>query len=203
MSEVDERLLMPKALTARVIGISVQAFNNWGMQPHSRRGREALYYLPDVVAELVRRRAPGGGGEDGLVLDVERARLAKEQADKVAMENAVRRGELSDLNDISKTWGQALANFRSRMLASPSKLAPQANPDNPNIARDVIAAEHERILTELAACDVFAEPVERTTSVPGTADDHPTTAKADDQPVGGSVPAAKRRKQRRTGPVEH
>lgn len=198
---VDERLLMPKALTARVIGISVQAFSNWGLQPHTRKGREALYYLPEVVAELLRKRVPAA--EEGLVLDVERARLAKEQADKIAMENAVRRGELADLNVVSKTWGQALANFRARMLASPSKLAPTANPDNPNVARDVIAAEHERILTELAACDVFAEPDERTESVPGTANDYPSTTAADDQPVGGSVPAAKRRKQRRTGPVEH
>lgn len=197
----DERLYLPKHLIAKTIGISVQAFSNWGLTAEKRRGREALYFLPDVFTEFARRRAPHVDGE-ALDPNQERARKDKEAADKLAMENAVRRGELADLNQVAKVRALELANFRARLRAAPSKLAPRVNPENPNLAADLIAAEHDAILAELADAD-WTESFGGGEGVSGVALDPPAAAAADGEPVGGREPDAVGRKQRRTRKVEH
>lgn len=58
-------------------------------------------------------------------LDAERTRLAREQADKQALDNAVRRGELGELaawrSEIETLFGE----IRAQLLAIPTKEAPQ------------------------------------------------------------------------------
>ena len=111
-----------------------------------KAGREhRRYRLAAVVAHLM-----GAAGAGALNLDDERARLAKEQADRAAMDNEVRRGELLDQEQIGPALERAMVTFRQKLLSAGTKLAPLVNPDKPNAARDIINAEHERILTELA-----------------------------------------------------
>ncbi len=102
------------------------------------------YRLARVFAHLM------GVESDTLSLDEERARLAHEQADRAAMENEVRRGELLDQAQLAPDLERALVTFRQKLLSTGTKLGPLVNPDKPNAARDLIDAEHERILTELA-----------------------------------------------------
>ncbi len=63
---------------------------------------------------------------DGKVLDLqaERARLAKEQADKTAMENGRLRGELAPVGAARKLLESVGSTFKTRILSIPSKLAP-------------------------------------------------------------------------------
>jgi|SRR5882672_2113419 len=201
MSDFEPKLLLNKTLTARTLGISVQAFTNWGLKPHQRTAREALYYLPTVIEELLRRRVPDQDAE--LDLEQERARLASEQADKTALENAEHRGELADLDTIAEELGHMLASFRARLLAAPSKLAPLVNPENPNLARDIIAGEHERILAELAAYQPGTGSIEYAGDAAGDPAASATAAPANGKRVGGPAPPAQPRKQRGARSIPH
>lgn len=209
---IDRRLLFNKETTALLVGISTQAFSKWGLEPHERNGREALYYWPDVQAERDRRLTakvtgplhervteleellgevgadPERGDGDGrvLILDEERARLASEQADKVAMENAVTRGELVYASQMAQIMGKALTAFRARLLAAAVKLAPRVNPGNPNLARELIDAEHTAALAELADFDPGQWMGDGQTDGDGDLFDPPAAAEANGKPVGRS-----------------
>ena len=62
-----------------------------------------------------------------LDLQEERARLAKEQADAKEMENAVGRGELVYIEDVAKQFESQLVRIRTKVLAIPTKVSPEAN----------------------------------------------------------------------------
>lgn len=152
--------------------------------------------MAKVVNYLVDRSSP-----EDLDLDDERAGLAKEQKDRVAMENAVRRGELVDLNVVAEELGRAFTAFRQKMLAAPSKLAPNVNPDKPNVARDIIEGEVHRILDELVTHFEQAADRELLAAAGESGEDTTATAEAQDLGVGGSVPATEQRNVRRTRTV--
>jgi len=188
---VDERLLFNQQMTALLLGISTQAFSKWGLQPWERRGREALYYWPDVRDELVRRRAPEPPplyDEEFLDLNQERARLARAQREKTELENAEKRGELVHRTHMAAVMGRALTAFRARLLAASSKLAPRVNPGNPNLARDLIDRELNEALAELADFDPGPESgeelAEREGDGEGSAVDPSAAAPVNGQPVG-------------------
>ena len=63
-------------------------------------------------------------GNKVLDLQAERARLAKEQADKTAMENGRLRGELAPVGAARKLLESVGSTFKTRILSIPSKLAP-------------------------------------------------------------------------------
>jgi phage terminase Nu1 subunit (DNA packaging protein) len=77
------------------------------------------------IAHL-RSLASGGSGDPDADLDLskERARLAKEQADKQEMLNAVMRGELLERGAVDDAVIAAFARVRAKMLSVPSKCAP-------------------------------------------------------------------------------
>lgn len=179
---------------AALIGVTARTLRDWADAP---RNLDESYNGPELVQWLLAKRS----SKTGLDLEEERARLAKEQADKAALDNAVRRSELADLAAVAEVWGALLAAFRARMLATPSKLAPTVNPGNPNLARDAIEHELSAILAELADVDVRGLPIERPAETGGPADDPPATAEAEGQRVGRPRKAAKSRKQRRARTV--
>lgn len=84
------------------------------------------YDLAATVTNYVthlRGIASGRGGEEHtLNLTAERARLAREQADAVALKNATLRGELVPADDVLRTWSDVLRSVRAGVLAVPSRL---------------------------------------------------------------------------------
>ena len=206
-ADYDDRLLYNKRMTARLVGISVQALDHWDAQPVEHRGREALYYWPNVRDEFLRRRsdplrgeinelraelaeldAGDGPSEGDLDLDAERARLAAEQADKIAMENAEKRGELMHRDHVLTMMGKSLTAFRARVLAAAAKLAPRANPGNPNLAREHIDRELSAALAELANFDPGEELGDDARDGANDPLDPPAAAEADRKPVGRRKP---------------
>lgn len=184
-SDLDKRLLFNQTMTALLIGISTQAFSKWGVVPYVKRGREALYYWPDVLAERDRRYLPDPDEIEGpLSLDAERARLAAEQADKIAMENAIKRGEVAYLPDVAEQQARVFEAIRAKALNMPTKCAPLANPENPNLARDAIEREVIELLAEISAAELDAEQDERAADVPLAADDLAAAAEAHGDGVG-------------------
>lgn len=79
----------------------------------------------------------------------ERERLAREQADAVALKNAKLRGELVPAIEVEKRWSDILRRVRSGVLAAPSRVRQTL----PHLtSRDVAAidAELRRVLDDLA-----------------------------------------------------
>lgn len=111
------------------LGVSVKAISE--LQATDRLPRWARGEIPlkdAVVAycKLLREAAAGRsgtGGEAGLA--DERARLAGHQADRAEMENMARRRELLPAAEVTEAVTQAFARVRARLLAIPSKAAPQ------------------------------------------------------------------------------
>jgi len=153
------RYVMTGIKLGELVGISerrVRELRDAGVIPDNGRGK---YALPDAVQAYcarLREQAAGRQGDDGESgLVNERARLAKEQADRIEMENEVRRGELLIRGDVDAAVTSAFARVRSRLLAIPVKAAAMAvQAASPAEAEAVIRAAIIDVLGELAETDV-------------------------------------------------
>ena len=104
------------------------------------------YRLKELIARYcddLRRQAKGKGGEAAAA---ERGRLAKEQADAIALRNARQRGSLVDAEAVEREWSDILRTVRSGILAIPSRLTHLAPQE-----RAALDGELRRVLTELGA----------------------------------------------------
>jgi phage terminase Nu1 subunit (DNA packaging protein) len=83
----------------------------------SGRGTDWVVFMGDVIRWLVEREVRAAGFEpvQKLDLNAERARLAKEQADKTQLENKLARGELIRAEDVLKTGEVFYTGIRDRV----------------------------------------------------------------------------------------
>lgn len=112
------------------------------------RNEDGTYPGPAVIAwEIGRRSVP-----DGLLNgEQEKARRDKESADKLAMENATRRGELARVDEVVRFVSDHNAAARAKLLSLPPKLSPQlVGINDPNVIAAAIRAELYAALAELA-----------------------------------------------------
>lgn len=87
-------------------------------------------------------------------LVAEKTRLAKEQGDKIALENAIKRGQLVYADEVERVWADHISSAKSKILVIPSKLGPQlVNIDNANVIAGKLRDELDEALAELAASD--------------------------------------------------
>ena len=85
----------------------------------------ALYDQRESVrayCEWLRNKAALGRGSTDPEYKAERTRLAREQADKIAQQNATARGEYLPASEVTATWSGILRDVRSAMLAVPSRI---------------------------------------------------------------------------------
>lgn len=114
---------------------------------------------------------------------VEKTRLAKEQGDKIALENAIKRGQLVYADDVSRIWADHISSAKSKILVIPSKLGPQlVNIDNANVIAGKLRDELDAALAELAAADD-----EHIRLFEGSEEVLESTAEVDDFGMGGQV----------------
>ena len=90
-----------------------------GLDPDETDGRSKRYVTKDALARLYRG--------DSLDLTEARARLAKEQADKQEMDNAIRRGDLVAGSEVEEFVIGLLSMVKTQLLAVPAKAAPEAH----------------------------------------------------------------------------
>ncbi|MDH3636852.1 MAG: hypothetical protein OES09_00105 [Gammaproteobacteria bacterium] len=143
----------------------------------------------------IRAIAAGRGADYGeLDLTAERARLAKEQADRAEMENAIRRGEQVNVEAVQDLWTVVLTNVKARLLGIPTKAAPELD-GTIQQKRAVLDAQIREALEELSTGpDAWrAESLRRL----GIA----ATAESDGESMGGNGKVPKSRKQRGAGKV--
>src|SRR3954454_23621439 len=107
-----------------------------------------------IVAHELAEAGLVASGSAPLDLDAERARLAKEQADKTAMENDRLRGKLVDAEAVKRLIERLVGAANARLGALPSKLAPVVRPDDPATARRHLELAVEEVRSELRRLDV-------------------------------------------------
>lgn len=101
--------------------------------------------LDDIRVAYIRRlreTAAGRATEGGMDLATERARLAREQADRIAMQNAVTRRELAPVSLLE----QILARTGTRVASILDGIAPAIKRRLP----DMPSAEYQAIQAEVA-----------------------------------------------------
>ncbi len=122
----------------------------------TKRAGENAYPMRASVAAYcawLRERAAGRG--TGQTAE-HKARLVKEQADRVALDNQAKRGELVPAREVEAVWTGAMAALRGRMLAVPTRCRQRAG--HLTLADvSVIDREIRDALTELAG---GGEPLE-------------------------------------------
>ena len=106
------------------------------LKPASVDGRAAMYWLHEVVAAIY-----GGTKLDAVQ---ERARKDKELADKTALENQVRRGELVEAEEMLADWANHIIAAKSRLIGIPSLVAGTVPPK----ARAKVRADVDLIVRE-------------------------------------------------------
>lgn len=164
------------------------------------KGRtDRRWLLARVVDHLRGNAQPGSDGYDA---DAELGRLRFEQANKTALENAVRSGQLLDVGLVYRAWETLLVGIRARMLSIPTKLASElAALQDVNAIRCRLTDEITEILAEAAAHR--AEPADLDGAEPDGpgSDDSAATTETDRKRVGRRKTKAKPGKQRRARAV--
>jgi len=125
-------MIVNQAKLCEMLGMSPMTVNrlqDQGFPVLSRGdGRKANQYdtgaCIDWLVERERRKKVTLPGGQVINLDAERARLTKEQADKVAMENELTRSQLIDAEQVAVMWANVVVNIKTRVLAIPTKAAP-------------------------------------------------------------------------------
>lgn len=160
------------------------------------RGNKTLINLRDAVewyfAENYER----------LELDRQRTRHSSEQADKLALENAERRGELGELALWQRELERFLGELRTALLGLPTKVAPRLDGDT-NQRKDRLEQAIHEVLKSVAAYQADGSDTEHPAADTGIGDDPAATAEADGESVGGRTAPPLKRKQRRARPVDH
>ena len=176
---------------AKLLGVSAASVSQWvdaGMP--CARGRtkgHAITIEPErALPWVLARREPKGS---------QRARLAKEQADKVALDNAAKRGELVKLSLVADVMLAQAADISGRLDGLAGRVASEfAGISDP-------AEIRARLLDECRTIRAgHAEYIDRLAASAGppsaAGDDLPPAAQADGQRVGRRKPRAAGRKRR-------
>ena len=114
-------------------------------------------FRSDELGEWLRRKTaseidlPAPSDPERINGAYERARKDKETADKLQLENQVRRGELLEAAEVEAMWSMVLMRVRTRILALPSTLAPLVATEDDRGACYALLHEHcQEALEELS-----------------------------------------------------
>jgi len=142
---------------AALLGVTPRTVRDWADAP---RNGDGSYHGPAIVAYYLAKRT-GADGEDGERHPTQRERLAAAQAEKVEVENRVRRGELVEVEQVGAEWDDLVLAARAKLLSMPTKVAPQlVGRTDPNAIRTILRDEVHAALAELAGpVEPDADPV--------------------------------------------
>jgi phage terminase Nu1 subunit (DNA packaging protein) len=204
-AEVAEHLFLNQA--------SVSDLVRRGVLAKVARGAYDLVACRKAYILHIREQAAGRAavtaedGEELLDLVQQRARLAKEQADKTAMENAARRAETITRTDFVRATQGVIVQARAKLLSIPSKLAAVlAGIDTPRAVQDRLTTAIHEALAELAGTrGVSSPPGEPGSGGSDNGSDEGVGAAAppDRKRVGRPKPKVKPRGKRRAGKLGH
>ena len=106
------------------LGLSPNRVHALGRDGVLPRGEGKRYPLQaSVAAYCAHCRSLAKGKATDAELAAEKIRLAREQADKIALQNAAARGELLDSQTVAAEWRGIITDLRAAVLAVPSRVA--------------------------------------------------------------------------------
>ena len=156
LEEVDRLLLgegpaEPEPVTAAELaewlGLSANRVGALARQGILPRAEDSRYPLrPSILAYCRWVREAAESRRGGEALAAEKLRVARESADKLAIQNARAKGELIRADDVARAWGEVVTDLRAAILAVPARVAGRAGLD-----RAAAAALDDEIRTALEA----------------------------------------------------
>lgn len=174
--------------------------------PRAVRGEydlgQCMAWYIRYLQRAVEKRADPDGDDGSAEFTRERSRLAREQADRTALQNAELRGDLGRIAVWQEELTRLFGEVRAALLSMPTKLAPVLDGDINQRQRTLDSAIHE-VLGRLASYRPTRRAARDSDGPGGSRGGATASAEADRQRVGRSGPAAKQRKRGGTGPVAH
>lgn len=144
-----------KSRMAESLGISVQAFDKWGVKPVAKIGKEAFYDVRSVLDNRLEnqkgKQQPGSEEIDPLISykqEVEKLRLLKEQADSWERKNRIGEKEVAPVAFMTFALVKLAALLASTFDTIPKNLK-RRHPDFE--IRHMEAVEREIAVTRNAA----------------------------------------------------
>lgn len=202
--------LVSKLTVAEAFGVSLPTVekylrNGMPVAQIGGRGVKWQFDLTQVIRWKIAEAVREARGKTSTV-DESRKRKLSAEAALAELDLATRRGDAVSLNDTAAAWEGMAVAFRNKMLGLPAKLAPVLVAETDlATARGTLEREVHEALEELSGYepvrDIRRGAGGAAGSDQGGSGDGEAAAAADGEPVGGSVPAAKPRKQRRARPV--
>ena len=190
----------PIGVIARLLDLSerrIQQLSREGVIPKAERGQYDLIGSVRGYVRYLRDQAlkAQAGAPDYAA---ERARFIRARADLAEMEAEEKRRSLIAAEQIEAAWIAVLALLRTRLLALPDRLAPQAfEQSTVGDTRNLIRAAIREVLDDLAQPDI---ELEADIDLAGVRDPEADSGKGtdgseaaagpDDQRLGGSEPPA-------------
>ena len=141
-----------------LVGISQQAVSVLMQRKILVDGASADEWLL-AYCDHLRGVAAGRGGDASLELTAERARLAKEQADKIAMQNAVKRGELAPaylLEEVLARVGAKAGRILETIPGLVRRRQPQLTTDDVAAIAEVVS-KARNLVARISLADVDNE----------------------------------------------
>lgn len=145
---------LKQAAIAALLGLSSRRISQLAEEGIAVRTGPGTFDAAVTIQNYVRHQAGKAGNQAAtLDLNAEKARLAKEQADQIALKNAVTRGEVLDAEAVAQTWESIVAEVRSAMLAVPGRLRRRAGSALDAAAISLVDHEIREALSALAEPD--------------------------------------------------
>lgn len=106
------------------LGVSERSISDYARKGIIARSGPGKFMLRESVRAVAAhlREAASARGASSAGLTAQRERIAREQADKLAMQNAAARREMVSAKAVADEWAGILRLVRSRMLATPSRI---------------------------------------------------------------------------------
>lgn len=118
-----------------------------GLEPIRKEGGR-LYFDTTVALPMIYK---DNRQKEGLDLQQERAKLAKEQRKKTRLQNEEIEGKLINAEEAKEEWTKYILNCRAKLLALPNKITPQvANQSSHSQIHNIIKKNVYDALNELA-----------------------------------------------------
>jgi phage terminase Nu1 subunit (DNA packaging protein) len=139
---------------AHLLGVSVRRVNQMAAEEMAVKTAPGTFDAAATIQNYIAHiTGKAGNRESALDLNAERARLAKEQADQIALKNTLARGEALDAEAVAREWESIIADVRSAMLAVPGRLRRRAGSALDAAAIGLVDHEIREALTALADPD--------------------------------------------------
>ena len=156
---------------AASLGISVQAFDKWGVTPTERRGREVLYDVRTVLENRLEHQSqkqPAAEDDPAVNIDFERWRLTKAQADAQELKNAKDMAEVVEtafcVFVLSRVAAEIAGILDGIPLSMQRRFPELENRHIEFLKRDVVNAMNKAAATGELVPELLNEYIEQTNS---------------------------------------